>query len=65
MDKPSPQPDISETAGIKVIEHDFELFQKHVMVPEQLEIIKRKSRSLKKCSILQGQKVVINQRDGR
>ena len=31
MDKPSPQPDISETTGIKVIEHDLELFPKHVM----------------------------------
>ena len=46
MDKPSPQPDISETAGIKVIEYDFELFPKHVMVPENLLMIKRKSGSL-------------------
>ena len=48
MDKASPQPDISETAGMKVIEHDFELFPKHVMVTENLVMIKRKSRLLSK-----------------
>ena len=36
MDKPSPQPGISETAGVKVIEHDFELLPKHVIIPENL-----------------------------
>ena len=48
MDKPPPQPDISETVGMKVIEHDFELFPEHVMVPENLVMIKRKSRPLSK-----------------
>ena len=48
MDKPSPPPGISETAGVKVIEHDFELLTKHVMIPKNLVKIKRKSRSLSK-----------------
>ena len=48
MDTPSPQPGISETAGVKVIEHEFELLSKHVMIPENLVMIKRKSRSLSK-----------------
>ena len=48
MDTPSTQPGISETAGVKVIEHDFELLPKHVMIPENLVMIKRKSRSLSK-----------------
>ena len=47
-EKPSPQPGISETAGVKVIEHDFELLPKHVMIPENLVMIKRKSRSFSK-----------------
>ena len=41
MDTPSPQPGISETAGVKIIEHDFELLPKHVMIPEKLVIIKK------------------------
>ena len=48
MDKPSAHSHISETEGVKVIEHDFELFPRHVMVPDNLLMIKRKSRSLNK-----------------